>query len=184
MRRLVLTIAILAGFVLGGIAQSLHYDFEDGTLQGWTTLDGDGDGHNWQPNTDGIGHNGSDGMVLSYSKDPVTGDSLAPNNFIVSPRVRLPQGGSEFCLWALPLDESRPAEHWAICVSTTVNDDPLAFTTLQEWTLTFNPFHPVICSTSSAHCGAYMAASASRFSEAPDAASAALSVSGVSSVPG
>ena len=142
MRRLVLTIAILAGFVLGGIAQSLHYDFEDGTLQGWTTLDGDGDGHNWQPNTDGIGHNGSDGMVLSYSKDPVTGDSLAPNNFIVSPRVRLPQGGSEFCLWALPLDESRPAEHWAICVSTTVNDDPLAFTTLQEWTLTFNPFHP------------------------------------------
>ena len=84
----------MAGLVLGGIAQSLHYDFEDGTLQGWTTLDGDGDGHNWQPNTDGIGHNGSDGMVLSYSKDPVTGDSLAPNNFIVSPRVRLPQGGS------------------------------------------------------------------------------------------
>ena len=142
MKKLVLTLAILATFTLGGVAQSLHYDFEDGTLQGWTTLDGDGDGHNWQPNTDGIGHNGSDGMVLSYSKDPVTGDSLAPNNFIVSPRVRLPQGGSEFCLWVLPLDESRPAEHWAICVSTTVNDDPLAFTTLQEWTLTFNPIHP------------------------------------------
>ena len=142
MKRLVLTLAILATFAFGGVAQSLNFDFDDGTLQGWTILDGDGDGHNWQPNADGIGHNGSDGMVLSYSKDPVTGDSLAPNNFIVSPRVRLPQGGSEFCLWALPLDETRPAEHWAICVSTTVNDDPLAFTTLQEWTLTFNPFHP------------------------------------------
>ena len=80
-------------------------------------------------------------MVLSYSKEPVTGDSLAPNNFLVSPRLTLAPG-SYISLWAYPLDESRPAEHWAICVSTTANDDPMAFTTLQEWTLTGNPFHP------------------------------------------
>ena len=68
MRRLVLTLAILAGFALGGVAQSLNFDFEDGTLQGWTVLDGDGDGHCWEPSIGGMGHN-SNGMVMAYSKD-------------------------------------------------------------------------------------------------------------------
>ena len=68
MKRLVLTLAILAGFVLGGVAQSLNFDFEDGTLQGWTTLDGDDDGHCWEPSIGGMGHN-SNGMVMAYSKE-------------------------------------------------------------------------------------------------------------------
>ena len=141
MKRLVLTLAILACFALGGVAQSLHYDFEDGTLQGWTTLDGDGDGHCWEPSIGGMGHN-SNGMVLSYSRDYATGDSLAPNEYLISPRLVLNEDFSLFSLWTIPLDESQPAEHWAVSISTTVNDDPMAFTTLQEWTLTFNPFHP------------------------------------------
>jgi hypothetical protein len=134
---------ILAAFLVCGAMQAqISFDFEDGTLQGWTTIDADGDGHNWQQQSaNGMSHNNSDGMVLSYSKEPVTGDSLAPNNFLVSPRLTLAPG-SYISLWAYPLDESRPAEHWAICVSTTANDDPMAFTTLQEWTLTGNPFHP------------------------------------------
>ena len=89
MKRVVLTIAILFTFALGGVAQSLDFNFDDGTLQGWTVLDADGDGHNWQPNTDGMGHFGSYGMVLAYSKDPVTGDSLTPNEYLVSPRLVL-----------------------------------------------------------------------------------------------
>ena len=131
----------MAGFVLGGVAQSLNYDFEDGTLQGWTTLDGDGDGHCWEPSIGGMGHN-SNGMALSYSRDYATGDSLAPNEYLVSPRLVLNEDYSLISLWVIPLDESQPAEHWALSISTTVNDDPMAFTTLQEWTLTFNPFHP------------------------------------------
>ena len=134
---------ILAAFLVCGAMQAqISFDFEDGTLQGWTTIDADGDGHNWQQQSaNGMSHNNSDGMVLSYSLDPVSGDSLAPNNFLVSPRLTLAPD-SYIGLWAHPLDESRPAEHWAVCVSTTVNDDPMAFTILQEWTLSFNPLHP------------------------------------------
>jgi hypothetical protein len=137
-----LSFILAALLVCGAMQAQISFDFEDGTLQGWTTLDADGDGHNWQQQyANGMSHNNSDGMVLSYSLDPVSGDSLAPNNFLVSPRLTLAPG-SYIGLWAYPLDESHPAEHWAVCVSTTANDDPTAFTTLQEWTLTGNPLHP------------------------------------------
>ena len=134
MKRLVLTIAILAGFVLGGVAQSLHYDFEDGTLQGWTTLDGDDDGHNWEPSIGGMGHN-SNGMVMAYSKDYATGEPLTPDEYLVSPRLVLNEWPvTNFFVCAL--DEIYCAEHFGVSISTTVNDDPLAFTLLHDWTLT------------------------------------------------
>ncbi len=129
MKRLVLTLAILAGFVLGGVAQSLHYDFEDGTLQGWTTLDGDGDGHCWESSIGGMGHN-SNGMVMAYSKDYATGEPLTPNEYLVSPRLVL-----IIRFYACALDEIYPAEHFGVSISTTVNNDPLAFTLLSEWTI-------------------------------------------------
>ena len=134
MKRLVLTLAILAGFVLGGVAQSLHYDFEDGTLQGWTTLDGDGDGHCWEPSIGGMGHN-SNGMVMAYSRDYATGDSLAPNEYLISPRLVLNEW-PVIHFFVCALDEIYCAEHFGVSISTTVNDDPLAFTLLHEWTLT------------------------------------------------
>ena len=134
MKRLVLTLAIFATFTLGGVAQSLHYDFEDGTLQGWTTLDGDGDGHNWEPSIGGMGHN-SNGMALSYSRDFFTGDSLTPNEYLVSPRLVLSENWPVICFYACALDETYPAEHFGVSISTTVNNDPLAFTLLSEWTI-------------------------------------------------
>jgi hypothetical protein len=135
MKKLVLTLTILLGIAFGGMAQDLYFNFEDG-LQGWTVLDGDGDGHNWQPNADGMGHFGSDGMVLSYSKDPVTGDSLTPNEYLVSPRMVLDGDWPVISFFACALDEIYPAEHFGVSISTSVNDDPLAFTLLSEWTLT------------------------------------------------
>ena len=136
MKRLILSLTISLALTLGGVAQSLDFNFDDGTLQGWTVLDGDGDGHNWQPNADGMGHFGSDGMVLSYSKDPVTGDSLTPNEYLVSPRMVLDGDWPVISFFACALDEIYPAEHFGVSISTTVNDDPLAFTLLSEWTLT------------------------------------------------
>ena len=135
MKKLALTLAILFAFAFGGVAQQLSFDFEDGTLQGWTVLDGDGDGHCWEPSTGGMGHN-SNGMVLAYSRDYATGDSLAPNEFLVSPRLVLKEDWAEIYFWVCALDEIYCAEHFGLAISTTVNDDPLAFTTLQEWTLT------------------------------------------------
>ena len=134
MKRLVLTLAILAGFALGGVAQSLHYDFEDGTLQGWTVLDGDGDGHCWEPSIGGMGHN-SNGMVMAYSRDYATGEPLTPNEYLVSPRLVLNEW-PVINFFVCALDEIYCAEHFGVSISTTVNDDPLAFTLLHDWTLT------------------------------------------------
>ena len=134
MKRLVLTLAFLAGFALGGVAQSLNYDFEDGTLQGWTTLDGDGDGLCWEPSISGMGHN-SNGMVMAYSKDYATGEPLTPNEYLVSPRLVLNEW-PVINFFVCALDEIYCAEHFGVSISTTVNDDPLAFTLLHDWTLT------------------------------------------------
>ncbi|MBR5911843.1 MAG: choice-of-anchor J domain-containing protein [Bacteroidales bacterium] len=134
MKKLALTLAILFAFVLGGVAQQLSFDFEDGTLQGWTVLDGDGDGHCWEPSIGGMGHN-SNGMVMAYSKDYATGDSLAPNEYLVSPRLVLSEDWPVIHFYACALDEIYPAEHFGVSISTTVNDDPLAFTLLSQWTI-------------------------------------------------
>ena len=134
MKRLVLTLAILATFTFSGVAQSLNYDFEDGTLQGWTTLDADGDGQCWEPSIGGMGHN-SNGMALSYSRDFFTGDSLTPNEYLVSPRLVLSENWPVIRFYACALDEIYPAEHFGVSISTTVNNDPLAFTLLSEWTI-------------------------------------------------
>ena len=134
MKRIVLTLAILAGFALGCVAQSLNFDFEDGTLQGWTTLDGDGDGHCWEPSIGGMGHN-SNGMVMAYSKDYATGEPLTPNEYLVSPRLVLSEDWPVIRFYACALDEIYPAEHFGVSISTTVNDDPLAFTLLSQWTI-------------------------------------------------
>ena len=135
MKRLVLTLAISLAFAFGGVAQSLHYDFEDGTLQGWTILDGDGDGHCWEPSIGGMGHN-SNGMVMAYSRDYATGEPLTPNEYLVSPRLVLSEDWPVIRFYVCALDEIYCAEHFGVSISTTVNNDPLAFTLLHDWTLT------------------------------------------------
>ena len=111
-------------------------DFEEGRILEWTLIDADGDGHNWQlPLTSGMGNGGSDGMLVSYSYDNAIISPLAPNNFLVSPRVTLPEESAIISFWACAMDEQYCAEHFAVSISTTVNNDPMAFTTLQEWTL-------------------------------------------------
>ena len=112
-------------------------DFEEGRIMDWTLIDADADGHQWQlPLADGMGHGGSNGMVVSYSYDNVYTSPLTPNNYLVSPLVTLPEEGAMISFWACAMDESYAAEHFAVAISTTVDNDPTAFTTLQEWTLT------------------------------------------------
>jgi hypothetical protein len=111
-------------------------DFDEGRILDWTLIDADGDSHNWQlPSAGGMGYGNSDGMLVSYSYDNTTTSPLTPNNFMVSPRVILPSVGGIISFWACAMDEQYCAEHFAVAISTTVNNDPMAFTTLQEWTL-------------------------------------------------
>lgn len=90
------------------------YDFEDG-FQGWTTLDANGDGLDWvvystntvytsyQPGPDG--HNSNEmlasGSYVSNSNSDYSNQDITPDNFLISPRVKL---GGTISFWAKGLD--------------------------------------------------------------------------------
>ena len=132
---------ILAMSVTFAMAQNGRtlYDFEDGTTQGWTAIDADGDGFNWglhAPDatyTSDVGHDGSSYYFNSASYDNDSGTALSPNNFLVSPQVTL---GGTISFWAQAQDPSYAAEHFGVAVSTTSATNASAFTTIQEWTMT------------------------------------------------
>jgi hypothetical protein len=112
----------------------MTYDFEDGTMQGWTSVDADGDGYGWYMGseimTGQTGNNGSSDFVLSQSY--YLGTVLYPDNYLVSPQVQL---GGVVRFYACAQDASYAAEHFGLAVSTT-NTNPSSFTTIQEWTMT------------------------------------------------
>ena len=112
----------------------MTYDFEDGSMQGWTSIDADGDGYGWfmgsEIMTGQTGNNGSSDFVLSQSY--YQGMVLYPDNYLVSPQVAL---GGIVTFYACAQDASYAAEHFGVAVSTT-NTNPSSFTMLNEWTMT------------------------------------------------
>ena len=127
--------------------EDLVYDFEDGTTQGWTILQGSSStsSHNWmhvndyvRPSyaTSSYGHGSSDGWMLSESYISTSasggGTAVTPDNYLVSPQVRL---GGSINFWVTNGNSSYGAEHFAVLVSTNGNTSTSDFTQLQEWTL-------------------------------------------------
>ena len=116
-----------------GEGDTFMYDFENGSIDGLTLIDNDGDGYNWLVNTSFGGHNGSTGIIYSQSYDNNYG-ALTPDNYIVFPQSNI-TNGSTFSFWACGQDASWASEHFGVAVSTSgtnVSD----FTTIQEWTMT------------------------------------------------
>ena len=122
------------------------FNFDDATLQGWTTIDADGDGLGWVLGSQvggvyfvegatlqGAGHNSSNDMVCSGSYSNITNQAITPDNYLVSPQVNL---GGTISFWACAQDANYAADHFGVAVSTTSNTDPYAFTMLSEWTMT------------------------------------------------
>ena len=122
------------------------YDFNDGTFQGWTTIDGNNDGYNWVLGSQvggvylvtgaslaGSGHNSSADLVCSGSYSNATSSAITPNNFLVSP-AKAEYTGISF--WACGQDASYVAEHFGVAVSTAGNTSASDFTIVQEWTMT------------------------------------------------
>ncbi|MBQ5547927.1 MAG: choice-of-anchor J domain-containing protein, partial [Prevotella sp.] len=112
----------------------MTYDFEDSTMQGWTSVDADGDGRGWMVASElmsgATGNNGSADFVFSQSYDNTYG-VLYPDNYLVSPQVAL---GGLVRFYACAQDASYAAEHFGLAVSTT-NTNPSSFTMVQEWTM-------------------------------------------------
>ena len=113
------------------------YSFdEDGNMEGWTTIDADGDGFVWAQHINGSGNNYAThsgvGIMTSGSYDSSSSTALTPDNYLVSPQFEL---GGTFSFWACAQDQAYPAEHFGVAVSTTGNTDDADFTTIQEWTM-------------------------------------------------
>ena len=124
------------------------YDFEDGTMQGWTTIDANNDGYDWVMGSQiggvylvsgaslaGSGHESSNDMVCSGSYSNATSSAITPDNYLVSPQISA-EAGAQIRFWACGQDASYPAEHFGVAVSTTNNTSASAFSTIQEWTMT------------------------------------------------
>lgn len=127
---------------------SLVTDFEDSSMGEWTTIDADGDGYTWVLGSacGGIyleeggslaesGHNNSQDLVTSGSYTNVTRAALTPDNYLVSPKVKL---GGSITFYACGQDESYVSETFGVAVSTTSNTDPSAFTTIAKWEMNAN----------------------------------------------
>ena len=114
---------------------AILYTFEDGTLQGWTTIDADGDGYTWKlgaaPSINTVNESNYSVYSESYSSD--AGGALTPDNYLVSPQIKL-DGSISF--YACAQDGDWAAEHFAVAVSTKGNTDAADFTTVKEWTMT------------------------------------------------
>ncbi len=109
-----------------------YFDFEDGSLMGWTTIDSDGDGNDWYLvyNSQIVGHEESMGFVSSAS---YSGVALTPDNYLVSPQMTL---GGSFSFYANAQDADWPEEHFGVAVSTNGNTSAADFTTIAEWDMT------------------------------------------------
>ena len=102
----------------------------------WSAIDADGDGYNWYLYSGTI-------QSESYSND--ASSALTPDNWLITPQFAIPSTGSYEVTWtATAQDQSWPAEHYGVYVSTTTADSTANFTMLQEWTLSTGIFNPVI----------------------------------------
>ena len=119
-----------------GYAFDFENDYVEGGLVDWTTIDADGDTYNWQvsPVGEGYGHNGSNGVMMSYSYSNYAG-ALAPDNYLVSPKLSITANNHYVTFYGCALDENYPDDYFGLAVSTTT---PTAseFTMINEWTMT------------------------------------------------
>ena len=127
-----------------GQASTFTVGFEGGLPEGWTTIDGNNDGNTWTA-TSAIPttwtyyaslsldwyHSGSDAMCSGSYINGI--GAITPNDYLVSPQVTL-AAGSQLSFWVAACDESYPADHFGVFVSTT-GTNPSDFTSVQEWTL-------------------------------------------------
>lgn len=113
---------------------ALNEDFEDTTVAfppaGWTMIDLDGDGSNWNF----YRFNPHSGLHSAASAS-WTGSALTPINYLITPAL-MPVTGDSITWWVAPQDPDWPADKYAVVISTTGNAAEDFTTDLFEETLT------------------------------------------------
>ena len=98
-----------------------NYDFEDGMLEGWTTIDNDGDGRTWKLWTAekakaDLWHSGTYCMMSeSFKTEGNVSEGLDPDNWLVSPQFEL---GGSLSFWMRSAIADYP-DNFAVYLSTT-----------------------------------------------------------------
>lgn len=96
-------------------------DFESELSACWNTIDNDGDGYNWMSNMDFSGNlsaNSGEGAYVSESYNSTSG-ALNPDNWLITPAINIPTTGINLCWWVAAQDNSYPADHYEVKVSTS-----------------------------------------------------------------
>ncbi|MBN1879113.1 S8 family serine peptidase, partial [bacterium] len=95
-----------------------YCEYFEGTADGWTVIDLDGDGDNWfliGPDSD-YAHNG-EYWAASASWDSV---ALTPDNWLISPAIDLTSATDPVLHWYIAAqDQTWPAEYYSVLLSTT-----------------------------------------------------------------
>ena len=122
-----------------GPAYDFSVNFDNGTLEGWTTIDADGDLENWK-NTAEFGYEGfgvgGTYCATSFSYATEADKPLTPNNFLVSDRKYTITENSKLTFSIAAQSKQFPNEHYGVAISTTSNKDAADFTVIFDETLT------------------------------------------------
>ena len=121
-----------------GVGDEFSFDFDDGTLNGWVTIDADNDNYTWQNSFEimapGSGHNYSIACVTSMSW--IYGVVLTPDNYLITDKKYLIDETSKLRFYVCAQDASAPNDHYGVAVSLGGNTDTKDFVTIWEETLT------------------------------------------------
>lgn len=122
--------------------QTLSYSFEN-NLEGWTTIDANGDDHVWYHDSECESNHGVEGVeshtgyghLCSESFCNGEGTALFPDDYLVAPEKIVVTATSKISFWASAQDAVYAGEHFGVAVSTDGNTSVNDFTTIAEWTL-------------------------------------------------
>lgn len=119
------------------LGDSFFENFDDGSMDGWRTIDADGDFRNWNI-SQGNGVEGIDESKCIYSEsyDSQSNSALTPDNYIVSDGLYTITENSTLSFYAKPLDiwSDYYLEHYGVAISY----DGSNFITIWEHTVSSN----------------------------------------------
>lgn len=136
-KKYLLLVTLFLLFGVSSYADTDYYSF-NGNLEGWTTIDADGDGFNWVHSSQLIGQGG---CAMSQSYDFMAGP-LAPDNYLVSPLTHINYEGSVSFSISMH-EQTYSTDYFGVAISTTGNTDPADFTTIYESVLESSKAHGV-----------------------------------------
>ena len=132
----------LAGddFNLPYSGDTFEFGFEEG-LEGWTTIDNDGDGLSWINSVNSMDASGYDysgkahgGDYFVYSQSFIDNDgAYQADNYLVTPQKYAITNGSTLSFWADNANDSYP-DHFSVAIATVDNPTASDFTDIWSHT--------------------------------------------------